>query len=274
MDKYLVFGHPIEQSRSPFIHTEFAKQTNQHLSYDKFLAPLDGFKDAVEQLIANGGKGANVTAPFKEQAMRLCDHLSPRAERAGAVNTLIFADGKISGDNTDGIGLVNDLKSNGVPLTNTKILVLGAGGAVRGVILPLLAESPQQLDIANRTVSKAEALVSLFQDPRLNALSLDNTANTTYDLIINATSASLSADIPAITQDVIHSNTVCYDMVYGSKPTKFLCWAKQHGAAKCIDGLGMLVGQAAASFTLWRGVVPNSEHVLQSLRHILTKEDT
>lgn len=266
MDKYLVFGNPIEQSRSPFIHIEFAKQTKQIISYEKCLVPLTGFNDAIKHFIASGGKGANVTAPFKEQALELCDQLSPRAERAGAVNTLSFIDGAIHGDNTDGIGLVNDLKSNGINLTKANILVLGAGGAVRGVILPLLAEQPLRLDIANRTLSKAQALADLFNDERINALPFCETASTSYDLIINATSASLSAELPDIPTATINNHTVCYDMVYGSKPTKFLVWSKALGAAKCIDGLGMLVGQAAASFSLWRNVVPSSEPVLLSLR--------
>lgn len=274
MDKYLVFGNPIAQSRSPFIHSEFANQTNQLMSYDKSLAPIDGFKECIERFIASGGKGANVTAPFKEQAMELCHKLSARAERAGAVNTLSFVDGQILGDNTDGIGLVNDLKAHGVSLREAKVLILGAGGAVRGVILPLLAESPLQLDIANRTLSKAEALVDLFNDERLRALNFSETSKTTYDLIINATSASLSANLPDIPPETITSNSVCYDMVYGSKPTRFLEWSKKQGAIVCIDGLGMLVGQAAASFMLWRNVMPKSELVLSSLRDVLSREDT
>lgn len=272
MDKYLVFGNPIAQSRSPYIHNEFAKQTGQLIDYGKQLVSVGGFNDAIKSFIETGGKGANVTAPFKEQAMLLSDVLSERAKLAGAVNTLSFIENKIYGDNTDGIGLVNDLKAKGVTLLDANILILGAGGAVRGVILPLLAESPVSIDIANRTLSKAEMLVELFDDVRLSALNFSDTAIKDYDVIINATSASLSANIPDIPESVITPETVCYDMVYGNKPTKFLEWATQKGAYKCIDGLGMLVGQAAASFTIWRNVEPNSQAVLTSLRNILSQE--
>lgn len=272
MDQYRVFGNPIKQSRSPFIHQSFAQTTKQTLNYETSFVELDGFTAAVKQFINQGGKGANVTVPFKEQALEISDELSERARLAGAVNTLSFNNGKIVGDNTDGEGLVQDLLRNNVPLENSRILLLGAGGAAKGVILPLLAKNPMSIIIANRTVSKAEALTEQFNDDRLTACGFEQTSAASYDVIINATSASLSGKLPAIAGSTISENTVCYDMVYGKALTPFLNWAKSQGAIKVIDGIGMLVGQAAVSFNIWRSIKPEVETVIEQLKLSLAQE--
>ncbi|MGL1957252.1 MAG: shikimate dehydrogenase [Colwellia sp.] len=266
MDQYRVFGNPIKQSRSPFIHQSFASSTQQTLDYQSQFIELDDFVASVKKFIAQGGKGANVTAPFKEQALALADHLTDRARLAGAVNTLSFNDGKIYGDNTDGEGLVQDLLRHKVLLKDARILLLGAGGAAKGVVLPLLAQQPLSITIANRTVSKAEQLCQQFNDNKLSACGFAETENQSYDLIINATSASLSGNLPAISAQLINNKTICYDMVYAKGLTPFLLWAKQQGAKRVIDGLGMLVGQAAVSFYLWRGVKPQVEAVITELK--------
>lgn len=271
MDKYLVYGNPIKQSRSPAIHQAFAKQTKQDISYQKLQPELDGFKAAVTAFIEIGGQGANVTAPFKEQALKLCHHLSARAKQAGAVNTLSFRGGEIYGENTDGLGLVQDLLRNNIVLAKAKVLLLGAGGAAKGVILPLLEQQPSVLVIANRTVSKAELLCQQFENDTLTSCGFNDIEYMQYDLIINATSASLSGDAPPIAEKLITSNTVCYDMVYGKELTPFLHWAEQLQAKAVIDGLGMLVGQAAESFKIWRGVMPEVEEVLINLRAEIQK---
>lgn len=272
MDQYCVFGNPIKQSRSPFIHQSFAKATKQELNYQIQLVALDGFVNAITAFIAQGGKGANVTVPFKEQALGISDELSERARLAGAVNTLSFYNGQIYGDNTDGEGLVQDLLRNKVQLENRRILLLGAGGAARGVILPLLDQKPASIVIANRTVSKAENLIKQFNDSRLNACGFEQSSGKVYDVIINATSASLSGKLPAIASSTISKCTVCYDMVYGKELTPFLVWAKAQGATKLIDGIGMLVGQAAVSFNIWRGVKPEVEPVIEQLKASLAQE--
>lgn len=269
MDKYLVYGNPIAQSRSPFIHLQFAKQSRQSIEYQTCLSTEQDFCHDVKAFIEQGGKGANVTAPFKEQAMKLCDSLSAGAKAAGAVNTLLFKDGKIFGDNTDGIGLVADLRNQHVLLRNKRILLMGAGGAARGVILPLLAEQPEQLTLVNRTPSKAQFLADMFADSRLDVIDYQQTQNQHFDLIINATSASLTAHLPPLSSQCIRQNTVCYDMVYGATLSPFLVWCEQQGANKVIDGLGMLVGQAAASFKLWRNVDVTQQIVLSELRQQL-----
>lgn len=266
MDQYLVYGNPIKQSKSPFIHQSFAKSTNQHINYESELVEVGQFSKAVNAFIAKGGIGANVTAPFKHDALAMCDELSERARLAGAVNTLSFTHGKILGDNTDGIGLVQDLLRNKVKLSQSNILILGAGGATKGVILPLLEQSPDTITIANRTVSKAEDICDQFNDDRLSSCGFESLNQPDFDLIINATSASLSGKLPAITGDVINSGTVCYDMVYSKSLTPFLVWSKEQGVTHLIDGLGMLVGQAAESFSIWRGVQPEVETVITALR--------
>jgi len=266
LDQYCVIGNPIEHSRSPFIHHAFAKQTNQNIEYQKKLVALDDFSSTVAAFIKQDGRGANITVPFKEQALALADELSERARLAGAVNTLTFKNGKVFGDNTDGEGLVQDLIRNKVSLSKSKILLLGAGGAAKGVLLPLLAQNPDSITVANRTLSKAELLCQHFSDSRVAASSFLDVADKQFDLIINATSASLSGGLPAISETIINNTVTCYDMVYGNDETPFLKWAKKQGAAKIIDGLGMLVGQAAVSFSIWRGVSPETLPVIDELR--------
>ena len=266
IDQYLVYGNPIAQSRSPDIHSIFAKENKISINYQKQLVEVGGFSEAVRHFISQGGKGANVTAPFKEDALQLSTILTERASLAGAVNTLTFKGDEIYGDNTDGEGLVQDLLHNGVTLKQSRILILGAGGAVRGVLLPILAQNPKAITIANRTISKAEALCQNFNDERLSACSFEETAQQDYDLIINATSASLSGDLPPVPAVIITNSVVCYDMVYSKDETPFLKWAKEHGALKIIDGLGMLVGQAAVSFSVWHKVTPDVQPVIELLR--------
>ncbi|KIV65768.1 MULTISPECIES: shikimate dehydrogenase [Pseudomonadaceae] len=273
MDRYCVFGNPIGHSKSPLIHRLYAEQTGQVLSYEAVLAPLDDFTGCARAFFATG-LGGNVTVPFKEQAFELADQLSARAQRAGAVNTLKkLDDGRLLGDNTDGAGLVRDLTRNaGLCLAGKRILLLGAGGAARGVIEPLLAEKPASLVIANRTVEKAEALARLFADLGPVSASGFDWLEEPVDLIINGTSASLAGDLPPIAPSLIQPrHTACYDMMYGKEPTAFNRWAASHGAARTLDGLGMLVEQAAEAFLLWRGVLPDSAPVLAELRRQLAE---
>ena len=272
MDHYGVFGNPIGHSKSPLIHRLFAAQTGQDLSYEALLAPLDDFAGFARAFFAEG-RGGNVTVPFKEQAYELADELSERARRAGAVNTLKrLDDGRLLGDNTDGAGLVRDLTVNaGLDLTGQRILLLGAGGAARGVLEPLLAERPQSLTIANRTVAKAEQLAHEFADLGPLAAAGFDWLSEPVDLIINATSASLAGELPPLEPGLIQpGHTVCYDMMYAREATAFNRWAAGLGAARCLDGLGMLVEQAAEAFYLWRGVRPDSAPVLAELRRQLS----
>ena len=262
-DRYAVFGHPIAHSKSPQIHAAFARQTGQDMTYEAILAPLDGFADSVAAFIAAGGRGANVTVPFKEEAFRLASRLSPRAQRAGAVNTLSFDADGILGDNTDGAGLVADLSRNlHCTIAGKRVLLLGAGGAARGVIEPLLDQQPAALVIANRTVSRAEELAELF-DRGVTACGFDG-VTTPFDLVINATAASLAGDLPPLSPRVFTPDTLAYDMMYG-RDTPFLDFARTHGA-RTADGLGMLVEQAAEAFCLWRGVRPDTAPVIAALR--------
>jgi shikimate dehydrogenase len=273
MDQYVVFGNPIGHSKSPLIHRLFAEQTAQQLDYNTRLAPLDDFTGSARAFFAEG-RGANVTVPFKEEAYRLADSLTERAQRAGAVNTLSkLADGRLLGDNTDGAGLVRDLTVNaGFSLKGKRILLLGAGGAVRGALEPLLAEQPASVIIANRTVEKAELLAELFADLGPVSASGFDWLQESVDLIINATSASLSGDVPPIAGSLIEpGHTLCYDMMYGKEPTPFCRWATEHGATQVMDGLGMLAEQAAEAFYLWRGVRPDSAPVLAELRRQLAQ---
>ena len=267
-DRYAVFGHPIAHSKSPQIHAAFARQTGQEMTYDAILAPLDGFADSVAQFIAGGGRGANVTVPFKEEAFKLAGRLSPRAQRAGAVNTLRFDADGIVGDNTDGAGLVADLTRNlHCTLAGKRILLLGAGGAARGVIEPLLEQQPATLVIANRTVSRAQELARLFgpalPEGGVTACSFD-AADTPFDVVINATAASLAGELPPLSPRIFSANTLAYDMMYG-RDTPFLTFAATHGAITA-DGLGMLVEQAAEAFYGWRGVRPDTATVISALR--------
>ena len=271
-DRYGVFGNPIGHSKSPLIHRLFAVQTGQDLSYEALLAPLEDFPGYARAFFVEG-RGGNVTVPFKEEAYRLADELSERARRAGAVNTLKkLDDGRLLGDNTDGAGLVRDLTVNaGLDLAGQRILLLGAGGAVRGVLAPLLAERPQSLTITNRTVAKAEQLAHEFADLGPVAAAGFDWLSEPVDLIINGTSASLAGELPPIDPSLIQpGHTVCYDMMYGKDATAFNRWAAEHGAARCIDGLGMLVEQAAEAFCVWRGVRPDSAPVLAELRRQLS----
>ncbi len=270
-DRYCVFGHPVGHSKSPQIHAAFAAQTGQALSYQATEAPLDDFAGAWHAFAAAGGRGANVTVPFKEQAWRLADVLSPRARRAGAVNTLsLDAAGKLHGDTTDGVGLVNDLRAHAAPLEGARVLVLGAGGAVRGVLELLLAAEPASLTIANRTAGKAEALAADFRDlGEIRGGGFETlTGRGRYDLVINGTSASLAGDLPPLPDALFAQGGLAYDMMYGAEPTVFLRWAAERGA-RSVDGLGMLIEQAAESFWLWRGVRPDTAAVRERLRRAL-----
>ncbi|MCE8020940.1 shikimate dehydrogenase [Halomonas sp. MCCC 1A11036] len=268
-DRYCVFGNPISHSKSPAIHAAFAAQTGEAIEYTAIAAPLDDFTGAWRRFTAEGGRGGNVTVPFKEEAFRLCDTPSQRARRAGAVNTLLLGkNGLTYGDTTDGIGLVRDLTRHGVNLAGARILVLGAGGAVRGVLEPLLAAGPASLLIANRTAEKAEALAADFGD--LGTISGGGFGAVVgpFDLVINGTSASLAGDLPPLPDDLFAEGATAYDMMYGAELTVFLHWAAEHGA-RSIDGLGMLVEQAAESFFLWRNRRPETEPVLAELRRSL-----
>lgn len=272
-DLYCVFGNPIAHSKSPAIHAAFAASTGEKLIYEARLAPVDGFIQAIAAFVAAGGRGANVTVPFKEEAFRLCDQLSPRAARAGAVNTLSFVDGRIHGDNTDGAGLVADITGNlGFSPAGKRILLLGAGGAARGVIEPLLATRPAALHIANRTADKAATLAAAFADiAPVDASNFADLAGRNFDLVINATSASLSGDALPLPDGIFAPGSLAYDMMYGKGETPFLRQASAQGAARCADGLGMLVCQAAEAFAIWRGVRPATDAVLNSLRAALAE---
>ena len=270
--RYAVIGNPIAHSKSPEIHAWFAQQTGQNLTYERLLAPLDGFEKTVRDFIANGGCGANVTVPFKLEAHALADQLSARARAAGAVNTLTFSDGQVLGDNTDGAGLVTDIRVNaGVAIRAKRVLLLGAGGAARGVLLPLLGEQPAALVIANRSADRAHALVAGFRDDAhacdLRACGYGELAALgKFDLIINATSASMDAALPPLDAGSFAEHAFAYDMMYGNEPTVFLGFAAQCGA-QVRDGLGMLIEQAAESFLCWRGVKPPTAALFQALRH-------
>lgn len=267
-DLYAVMGNPIGHSKSPQIHTAFAKITDQDLLYSAILVPLDGFEEAVDDFFRRGGKGLNITVPFKENAWRYADAFSPRAERAQAVNTLIRReDGSVLADNTDGVGMVRDIVVNQqVAIEGKRVLILGAGGAVRGILQPVLEQKPASITIANRTVSKAEQLAADFSDlGAVKACGFEQ-AKGPFDLIINGTSASLAGELPPIPASCITAQTVSYDMMYGAETTVFNQWTLDNGAAKVIDGLGMLVEQAAEAFRLWRDVRPTTNGVMAAIR--------
>jgi len=270
-DRYAVFGNPIGHSKSPRIHKAFAEQTAQTLRYDAIEAPKADFAGAWQAFVDAGGRGANVTVPFKQDAYSLAQVLSPRAQRAGAVNTLMVArDGKTHGDTTDGVGLVRDLQAHAAPLAGVRVLLLGAGGASRGVIEPLLEAGIASLTIANRTVAKAEELALLFADRgEVTGCGFD-AAEGPFDLVINATSASLAGDLPPLPDNTFTADGLAYDMMYGAEPTVFLRWAAVHGA-RTVDGLGMLIEQAAESFWLWRQVRPDTAPLRESLRRELSQ---
>ncbi len=267
VDRYGVMGYPISHSRSPVIHKLFAIQTRQSLQYELLNVAPDKLEQAVRQFQRTGGKGLNVTVPHKRAVAKLCDQLSERATSAGAVNTLVFQDNEIFGDNTDGIGLLRDLAVNlGVDVTETSVLILGAGGATRGIVGPLLEMQPRTLVIANRTVEKAERIVDRFaQQGPVSACAFDDVPGESFDLIINATSAGVRGETPPYPGAAVGPNTFCYDLSYGAKPTPFCQWARGMSAARAVMGWGMLVEQAAESFHLWRGVRPNTLPVLKQI---------
>ena len=270
-DLYCVFGNPIAHSKSPAIHTHFAQMTGEALRYEARLAPLDDFVGAVTQFGEEGGQGANVTVPFKEDAFRLCQSLTSRAERAGAVNTLIKDTTGWRGDNTDGAGLIRDITVNlGVSLKNKRILLLGAGGAARGVIAPLLDQRPASLTVANRTADKARQLAAHFADLlTIEGMGFADLPPQGFDVVINATSASLGGESLPVPEGLFASDSLAYDMLYGKGLTPFLQQAKQEGASQVADGLGMLVEQAAEAFFVWRGIRPETRPVLNALRTAL-----
>ncbi len=254
-DRYAVFGNPIGHSRSPEIHTQFASQTGQSLTYTAELVELDKFNEAVSAFANNNGKGLNITVPFKQEAWHIATERSALAERAGAVNTLVIKDETLFGDNTDGVGLVRDLINNHhVNIKNQHVLIVGAGGAVRGVIQPILELKPAELVIANRTVEKALQLAKDFSDlGNISGCGLDALEGRCFDIVINGTSASLQGDLPQLPDTIFSENACAYDMMYAADPTPFMQWAKQCKVHQIYDGLGMLVEQAAESFRLWRG---------------------
>ncbi|KIG05819.1 Shikimate dehydrogenase [Burkholderia sp. MR1] len=274
-DQYAVIGNPVEHSKSPWIHARFAEQTGEPVEYGRILGPLGGFEAAVKTFIASGGRGMNVTVPFKLDAHAFADSLSPRAAAAGAVNTLSFGDDGVRGDNTDGVGLVRDIEANlGVSLKGARILLLGAGGAARGVVLPIFDRQPAALTIVNRTAAKAHELVEQFaarareSGVRFAGGGADSAEKARYDVIINATAGSLDAALPECDDAAFGPGTLAYDMMYGPKPTVFMEHAERLGA-RAADGLGMLVEQAAESFFIWRGVRPDGGAVLRELRQTL-----
>ncbi len=272
MDQYSVFGNPIEHSKSPQIHGLFAKQTGESLEYTKQKVPQSEFQQAAQHFFKKGGKGLNITVPFKLDAYEYADQLTERATNAGAVNTLkLLDDGTVLGDNTDGFGMVSDITTNlGWQLADKRVLILGAGGAVRGVLQPVLDQKPQCLVVANRTASKAEDLAHAFaRYGAIEACGFDELNNRQFDVVINGTSASLGGDLPPLPDRLLADNAACYDMMYGAEPTVFLRWAEQQGCTLRADGLGMLVGQAAESFYLWRGVRPETAPVIKTLREAL-----
>jgi shikimate dehydrogenase len=274
MDRYAVVGNPVAHSLSPRIHAEFAAATGQSLRYDRLLAPLDGFAATVDAFFAEGGAGLNVTVPFKEQAARWVGSLDPAALAAGAVNTIVREKNGLRGFNTDGPGLVRDLRRNcGFDLCGARVLLLGAGGAARGVLRPLLQERPARLVIANRTAARAEALAASAAGAE-GSVALSGggpgAATGSFDLVINATSAGLTGDAVTPCDPDAVIGAFCYDMIYavggGRADTVFCRWANIHGAGRVADGLGMLVEQAALAFLLWRHVEPATGPVLDLLR--------
>ena len=267
-DRYAVMGHPIAHSRSPFIHRRFAAETGEAVAYEAILVEPGGFRDAVEHFRARGGRGLNVTIPFKEEAFALSKRRSERAERAGAANTLWFDDAAVCGDNTDGAGLVRDLMRNlAVNLEGRAVLLLGAGGAARGVIGPLLDERPERLVIANRTAERAVGLARRFEEQGpIRAVAFGMLPAGGFDLVVNATAASLAGDLPPLARGTLRAGGVAYDMAYAARPTPFVEWAMEEGAAVAADGLGMLVEQAAESFRIWRGREPRTGPVIDALR--------
>ena len=262
-DRYAVIGNPIAHSKSPLIHAEFARQTNQDMTYESILAPLDCFRKTVEGLKKAGYKGCNVTVPFKQEAWQLAGELTPRAQDAEAVNTLKFGDSATLGDNTDGAGLVADITKNlKFEISGKRILLMGAGGAARGVIRPLLEAGPKEFVIANRTAARADMLAEKF---RIAAKIYADLAGSQFDIVINATSSGLKDEMPPLPPGLFAENSLAYDMMYG-RQTPFMAFAGKEGASRISDGLGMLVEQAAEAFFVWRGIKPETESVIENLR--------
>lgn len=269
IDRYAVFGNPIKHSKSPQIHTQFAQQTKQTLIYTAELADIGQFDLAVKSFIKENGKGLNITVPFKEDAWSCAAVRSERAQRAGAVNTLMLQeDGSLYGDTTDGVGLVRDLtKNHDVVIKNKSVLIIGAGGAVRGVLEAMLEQQPEELTIANRTRQKAVQLAIDFSDlGNIIGCGLNDIDNKGFDIVINGTSASLKGDLPSLPSSIFNENSCSYDMMYAAKPTPFMRWSEENGAANILDGLGMLVEQAAESFFIWRGIRPDTTPVIYTIR--------
>lgn len=264
-DRYAVIGNPIEHSKSPLIHAAFARQLDQDMVYERLLAPLGGFADTVAEFRAQGGRGLSVTVPFKEDAFQYATRLTRRAELAHAVNTLNFLeDGEVFGDTTDGVGLVHDVRDNfGFALQGKSILLMGAGGAARGVIQPLLEQNPASLMVVNRTSAKAVALRECFE--QIEGGGYDALRGRQFDVVINATSGSLNNELPPLPEGIFANGALAYDMMYG-RETPFMTFAREQGAGIVADGLGMLVEQAAAAFQIWRGVFPHTRPVIQQLR--------
>lgn len=271
-DKYAVFGNPVKHSKSPYIHSAFAARCDQQLQYRAVKVELGDFNRAAEQFFKNGGKGLNVTLPFKSEACAFADTLSKRAELAGAVNALAVGEGgTILGENTDGIGLVKDMVANlGWMIGGSRVLVLGAGGAVCGVLEPLLRERPESLSVVNRSAEKAEELVKRFAElGSIEGGGYELMQGRQFDIIINGTSASLAGELPPLGDDLLSEKGRCYDMMYGAEPTVFMRWAAEHAAWAIADGLGMLVEQAAESFYIWRHMRPETGVVITELRESL-----
>lgn len=267
-DRYAVFGSPIKHSKSPRIHQLFAEQTQQSLEYSAQEVTAERFKESVIAFFSQGGKGLNCTLPLKELAWEFADHSTKRAELSKAVNTLLIQDDdRILGDNTDGCGLIADLTANhGISLRKTRILILGAGGACRGILAPILEHSPHHLILANRTSNKASALAAEFGGfGDIEGCGFADIEGQQFDLIINATSASLTDEMPPLDEDLLADGGVCYDLAYGNRPTAFVRWGMEHNAKKSLDGLGMLVEQAAEAFFLWRSIRPQTKPVIEAL---------
>ena len=267
LDRYGVFGHPVGHSLSPFIHGMFARETGQHMTYRPYDVLPEELAPRVRAFFAEGGSGLNITLPHKIAAVEQANELTERAAHAAAVNTFSRQGDAILGDNTDGAGLVHDLCDNlGLVITNRRLLILGAGGATRGILAPLLGLGPTAVVVANRTPERAESLAAAFTDlGAVQGVDFQHVGEAPFDLIINATSASLSGEMPPIPSSAINEQTVCYDLAYGRSASAFVNWATDAGCARALQGLGMLVEQAAESFRLWRGVRPETSHVLAAL---------
>ena len=270
IDNYAVMGNPVSHSKSPEIHHAFAAQTDQILKYQPILIPHGEFNSAIKLFSELGGKGLNITLPYKQEAYDIVTHISKRAKIASAVNTLTFnPDGSIAGDNTDGVGLVRDLQRSSILIKGKRLMIIGAGGAVRGVLGPLIEQCPHSIVITNRTLSRAKNLISgITSGLNIVARGLSELDHLdSFDLIINGTSSGLKGELPQLPDSLIGTNTSCYDMVYSNPEPAFITWCKSHGAKIAVDGLGMLVEQAAESFYIWRGVRPETEPVIKMLKN-------